>query len=258
MKEYLVRFLIVGIMAVCITLLFLGGRQANAEALNTEPEWIWPAEGIISDTFGTRGGRHKGIDIAGNQGAVVRAANEGKIEKSYYSSTYGNVILINHPNGYVSVYAHLDKRLADEGMIVSKGEQIGTMGNTGYSTGVHLHFELHNAEWTTDKKNAFNPSSLLGTIGTGDSIAFNGLKNRVAAEVDEGTGVKMTGAAGDILIHTVKDGDTLWAISIKYNVSIGEIQKKNSIKGSKIYPGQELSISGQGLETAHLKIKIMN
>lgn len=251
MKDYLVRFLIAGIMAVCISLLFLGGRQVNAEPMKPEPEWVWPAEGVISDTYGTRGGRHKGVDIAGHLGSIVRAANEGEIIKSYFSSTYGNVILISHPNGYVSVYAHLDKRLSNEGKIVMKGEQIGTMGNTGHSTGVHLHFELHSAEWTIDKKNAFNPSALLGNIGAGEQIAFHEpRKNHITAKVTEAR-TELTGGTEGGLVHNVKKGDTLWSISMKYNVNIKDIQNKNSLSGTTIFPGQKLIIERQGFEIAH-------
>ncbi|CEG27693.1 peptidoglycan DD-metalloendopeptidase family protein [Bacillus sp. B-jedd] len=251
MKDYLFRFLIAGIMGVCISLLFLGGRQVNAEPLKPDAEWVWPAEGVISDTYGTRGGRHKGIDIAGHQGSIVRAANEGEIIKSYFSSTYGNVILISHPNGYVSVYAHLDKRLSKEGKLVMKGEQIGTMGNTGHSTGVHLHFELHSAEWTVDKKNAFNPSALLGSVGADGQIAFHDLrKNNITDKVME-TGMELPDAAKVGLIHNVIKGDTLWEISKKYNVTVKDLKHRNSLSGSSIFPGQKLIIGQQGIETAH-------
>jgi len=68
-------------------------------------EWIWPADGIISDTFGTRQGKHKGIDIAGKLNSPIFSVDNGVVEKSYYSNSYGNVIFINHQSNYVTVYA---------------------------------------------------------------------------------------------------------------------------------------------------------
>ncbi|WP_082306901.1 peptidoglycan DD-metalloendopeptidase family protein [Bacillus sp. FJAT-27245] len=246
MKEYIVRFLIAGIMAVCISLLFLGSRQANAEELNTankeKVEWIWPAEGIISDTYGTRSGRHKGIDIAGSHGSAVIAAMDGKVIRSYLSSTYGNAILIEHPNGYVSVYAHLDKRLADEGEQVKKGEKIGTMGNTGFSTGVHLHFEIHQSEWTFKKENAINPVLVLGRFEEGDFIAA-GFNSGKPAEVVQTPKTTVMGAEDKVkTIHIVKKGDTLWDIAMSSGIEVYELIEINGLETITIFPGQELKL----------------
>ena len=124
-----------------------------------------PANGPITSGFGYRsfdGGEfHPAIDI-GKRGAVVPvvAAADGYVFRSYYSSSYGNVIFITHMiNGqvYTTVYAHLDARLVGEGQTVRKGQVIGYMGNTGHSTGPHLHFELHRGQWNPAKSNAVNP-----------------------------------------------------------------------------------------------------
>lgn len=246
MKDYIFRFLIAGIMALCISLLFLGGRQANAEepvtGLKNQAEWVWPAEGVISDTFGTRSGRHTGIDIAGSPGSAVIAAFEGKVIKSYLSSTYGNAILIEHPNGYVTVYAHLDKRLAEEGSRVEKGEKIGTMGNTGYSTGVHLHFEMHQQEWTFKKENAINPDRMLGRIQEGDFIAA-GFNSGNPAEVIQ-TANPQAVPAEEIgnNVHVVKIGDTLWDIAMANGLDVVELMDTNGLSTPMIFPGQELKL----------------
>ncbi|MBS4161386.1 M23 family metallopeptidase, partial [Klebsiella pneumoniae] len=105
--------------------------------------WIEPIKGEITDQFGTRGGKHKGLDIAAPEGESVVAAAGGTVSKSYASDSYGQVIFIKHDNGYETVYAHLSKRLKQKNDRVRKGEQIGIIGNTGISTGTHLHFEIH-------------------------------------------------------------------------------------------------------------------
>ncbi|WP_316569758.1 peptidoglycan DD-metalloendopeptidase family protein [Neobacillus sp. YIM B06451] len=246
MKEYIFRFLLAGIMAVCISLLFLGSKQANAEepgaVAKEKAEWTWPAEGIISDTFGTRGGRHKGIDIAGSRGSAVFAALDGKVIKSYLSSTYGNAILIEHPNGYVTVYAHLDKRLAEEGEQVRKGQKIGTMGTTGFSTGVHLHFEIHRSEWTFKKENAINPVRKLGRFEEGDFIA-GGFNSGVSAEVIQSSETRVAALEDNgKSIHIVKKGDTLWDIAMASGIEVNELMELNSLETITIFPGQELKL----------------
>ena len=82
-------------------------------------QWAWPVEGQISDYFGTRHGKHYGIDIAAPIGTPVSAIQEGKVTKSYYSSSYGNVIFIKHGE-YEAVYAHLNKRYVVQGIIFQR------------------------------------------------------------------------------------------------------------------------------------------
>ena len=119
-----------------------------------------PAQGHISSEFGLRSlGDHKGIDIANSASVPIVAAADGQVIRSYYSSSYGNAILIAHSvNGkvFTTVYAHLSERVVQGGS-VSKGQLIGYMGNTGRSFGQHLHFEVHEGPWTLSKENAVDP-----------------------------------------------------------------------------------------------------
>ncbi|XWN53185.1 peptidoglycan DD-metalloendopeptidase family protein [Anoxybacillus flavithermus] len=145
----------------------LSSRGSSSESGGSLPPvsngaFMRPANGPITSTFGPRGGEfHYGVDI-GKRGASVPvvAAADGYVYRSYYSSSYGNVIFIMHYiNGqvYTTVYAHLESRLVGEGQNVSKGQMIGYMGNTGRSFGAHLHFELHRGPWNASKSNAVNP-----------------------------------------------------------------------------------------------------
>jgi hypothetical protein len=173
MGDYIRRILIAAIMLLFISLLFLGGKHSQAQSFSLAERtktWTWPSEGIITDTFNTRNGAHKGIDIAGNLGEDVYAVDEGIVTRSYYSQSYGNVIFVKHKNDLETVYAHLNKRFAKEKQLVKKGEVIGEMGNTGQSSGVHLHFEIHNKEWTIAKENAINPFLVLGEVEVGQTV----------------------------------------------------------------------------------------
>ncbi len=86
---------------------------------------------------------HTGIDLRCSTGTNVYAANAGTVTTSGYSSAWGNYIIISHGGGVTTLYAHLSKRLVSKGETVKRGKVIGRSGNTGYSTGPHLHFEIN-------------------------------------------------------------------------------------------------------------------
>ncbi len=127
--------------------------------------FIKPASGAITSGFGSRWGKlHAGIDIAKPGTVPVVAAASGTVIRAYYSSTYGNVVFISHRiNGktYTTVYAHLREMNVSAGQAVKQGQQVGLMGNTGRSSGQHLHFELHAGEWNQAKSNAVDPIPYL-------------------------------------------------------------------------------------------------
>ncbi|WP_394580790.1 murein hydrolase activator EnvC family protein [Cytobacillus firmus] len=127
--------------------------------------WTRPASGRLSSGFGSRSlGDHFGVDIAAGGTVPIVAAADGVVIRSYYSSSYGNAIFIAHSVGgqtYTTVYAHMRSRSVGSGQTVSKGQQIGIMGNTGQSYGQHLHFELHRGSWNAAKSNAINPVGIV-------------------------------------------------------------------------------------------------
>ena len=107
--------------------------------------FIWPVDGggRISSPFGWTGRRyHHGIDIATPTGTNIFAADAGVVTTSTYSSTYGYYIIIDHGNGYSTLYAHNSKLLVSAGTKVKQGQIIARSGSTGNSTGPHLHFEI--------------------------------------------------------------------------------------------------------------------
>ena len=110
-----------------------------------EGSFAWPAVGgYISSKMGPRWGRnHDGIDIARPSDYTIKASDNGKVTFTGPDGTYGNKVVIDHNNGYETVYAHLSSISVSVGQTVAQGQKIGVMGNTGRSTGIHLHFEVY-------------------------------------------------------------------------------------------------------------------
>ncbi|MDQ0151263.1 peptidoglycan DD-metalloendopeptidase family protein [Eubacterium multiforme] len=100
--------------------------------------------GMVTSSFGERWGRnHNGMDIAGNMGDPIVAAIDGVVKSIFYEKNgYGNVVILEHEDGIETRYAHMSKSEVKEGDKVKKGDLIGRVGNTGRSTGPHLHFEV--------------------------------------------------------------------------------------------------------------------
>ncbi|GLB58035.1 M23 family metallopeptidase [Cytobacillus sp. NCCP-133] len=267
MRDYIRRFFIAGIMALCVGLLFLGGKQTKAAEYNVKKlteHWMWPADGVITDTFGTRRGHHKGIDIAAESGSPVYAVDSGVVSKSYFSETYGHVVFIKHRNQTETVYAHMNERLAANDEKVAQGQKIGTMGSTGDSSGVHLHFEIHKREWTVDKVNAVDPFLAFGSEKIGHPVyaALNDKKaHEVSAQISKMEPVqnitqeneninddRAKENPGEQAIHVVKPGETLWEIAEQYNLSVDTIANFNNIKENKILEGQKLKLNSENLK----------
>ena len=111
---------------------------------------LWPTDGgVISSLYGGRTGPinggfdwHPGLDIAVDIGTPVYAAAMGTVEKAGWNGGYGQYVKIRHGNGYESAYGHMSGIAVTAGQQVRKGEIIGFVGSTGYSTGPHLHFEV--------------------------------------------------------------------------------------------------------------------
>jgi len=106
---------------------------------------IWPAQGVLTSKFHEYRGNghyHGGIDIGNNTGTPVNATASGVVIFAARNKGFGNEIIIHHGFGYITVYAHLNKFFVEVGDEVTKGQQIAEMGNTGYSTGSHLHYEV--------------------------------------------------------------------------------------------------------------------
>jgi murein DD-endopeptidase MepM/ murein hydrolase activator NlpD len=135
------------------------GSSVSSNTKAPSGYYIRPATGIITSPYGSRkGGFHYGVDIGNKRGTTVVAAASGVVTKvvsgcaegkTSCGGRYGNYVVVDHPNGTSTMYAHLNSVSVSVGASVSQGQKIGTLGNTGRSTGPHLHFEVRNANGST-------------------------------------------------------------------------------------------------------------
>ena len=128
------------------------GKQRSANG------FIWPAKGVLTSGYGWRWGRmHRGIDIAGPIGTPIMAADSGVVTYAqWHDGGFGYLVEITHADGSETLYAHNNRILVQKGQKVDQGQQISEMGSTGFSTGPHLHFEIHPAG-----SGAVNPMAFL-------------------------------------------------------------------------------------------------
>jgi murein DD-endopeptidase MepM/ murein hydrolase activator NlpD len=117
--------------------------SSNYVASSSTGIFSWPARGLITSRFGYRGRElHTGLDVAVPRGTTVKAADSGVVSFAGWNGGYGYCVIINHKNGYQTLYGHNSKLNVKVGQEVSKGQKIASSGSTGRSTGPHVHFEV--------------------------------------------------------------------------------------------------------------------
>lgn len=233
---------------------------------------------VVTSNFGRRWGRaHQGLDIKVYIGDTIRAAWSGKVRVvKYDAGGYGNYVVIRHNNGLETIYGHMSKQLVNTNQIVKAGQPIGLGGNTGRSTGSHLHFE------TRLCGHALNPALFFDFPNQdviGDSYVFRSGTNQ--AESDRATALRGKAASpgyskeniqgtrdmqksaprfeekapetsephaqrtynsnNDIIYHKVQQGETLESIAEKYGISVSQLCRINGIgRYSRLSEGQLL------------------
>lgn len=109
----------------------------------SKDRFIWPVDGVLYSRFGVRNGtRHDGIDISAPKGTSVVAADAGQVLYSGVQRGYGNIVLVKHVDGLITIYAHNEANLVETGQRVKLGQPLARVGQTGRATGPHLHFEV--------------------------------------------------------------------------------------------------------------------
>ncbi len=190
-------------------------------------DFVYPLESNrITSRFGQRGYRwHYGNDIGVNIGDTIRSTFAGRVRiVDYERRGYGRYVVIRHNNGLETVYAHLSRALCVINQDVKAGEAIGLGGNTGRSTGPHLHYEIRFLG------NAFNPSKLVDfqeKIAVSDSTFLITL----AETYSHNAALKELMKAK---FHTVRSGDTLSGIAHRYGTTVSRLCKLNGISSKKI------------------------
>ena len=232
---------------------------------------------VITSNFGRRWGRmHKGIDVKVYTGDTIRAAFDGKVRMAQYDANgYGNYVVIRHPNGLETIYGHMSKHLVNENQSVKAGTPIGLGGNTGRSTGSHLHFETRLCGVALDPALLFDFKAQDVTAdyymfrkkaaGAGRAVAQRNAKTTsVNEEIQEPVVSENNQASMRTIRETttrsnkqrstsprqknksykVKKGDTLYSIAKRSGMTIDQLCKMNGIKkNSSIKPGQVLKHS---------------
>lgn len=214
---------------------------------------------VVTSKMGPRWGRqHKGIDVKVYIGDTIRAAFSGKVRmKKYEASGYGKYLVIRHPNGLETIYGHMSDWLVEEDQMVKAGQPIGLGGNTGRSTGSHLHFETRlcgvalnpalmfdfvNQDVTADyyvfRKNTYERESVAinnATRSEGDAAEY-----AASAPASQ----KANGKFAEARYHKVSAGETLTSIAKRRGVTVNDLCKLNHItKDVKVRPGQILRYS---------------
>ena len=190
----------------------------------------------VTDIFGyrpRRGRVHQGLDIKVYEGDTLYAAFDGKVRiTSYQRRGYGHYVVIRHNNGIETLYAHLSKKLVKVNQNVKAGDPIGLGGNTGRSSGAHLHFE------TILMGKSINPADMFDFKNqkmTGDYFMYR----RPGSKYIENGKVKIAGP--EQKYHKVKSGETVEKIARKYGVSQRRIFELNGLNSKSIIrPGQSL------------------
>jgi murein DD-endopeptidase MepM/ murein hydrolase activator NlpD len=196
--------------------------------------YVHPFEGKITSSFGPRKRRyHYGVDIDLETGDCVAAAFDGKVRIVKKSKSYGNVIVVRHPNGLETYYAHLSSVKVEIGQEVYAGQVIGLGGNTGRSRGSHLHFEVRYMGHPINPSEliSFDHHKLISDTLTISSKTFNYVTEAKKAALKNSKG----------RVHVVKKGDTLSAIAKRYGTTTKALCKKNGLKAtSTLRLGQKI------------------
>ena len=214
---------------------------------------------VLTSNFGARWGRqHKGLDIKVYIGDTIRAAFGGKVRVVRYEGKgYGKYVVIRHDNGLETYYAHMSKQLVEEDQEVRAGDPIGLGGNTGRSTGSHLHFETRlcgvalNPALMFDFRNQdvvddyymFHKSSYQreSTVATRLRGVGGGTINTEGEDVELATAAPAANYTQESRFHKVKKGETLYSIAKRRGTSVDAIMKLNHLKkNTKLKAGQIL------------------
>ena len=199
----------------------------------------------VTSHFAYRWGRwHNGTDLDLETGDSVRSTYDGMVRiVAWDGSGYGRFVVVRHYNGLETLYGHLSKQMVESGQLVKAGEVIGLGGNTGRSSGSHLHYE------NRYEGNPFDPEHIFDWPGAAIKSDHFLLTSSAWSHI-RGKSTKSEFEAGDApkaysrsILHKVRSGDTLGSIASRYGVSISSIARKNRMSTrTTLRIGQKLRI----------------
>lgn len=198
-------------------------------------DFVMPVNtGRVSSKFGPRRYRyHYGIDIALPSGNSVVSSFAGKVRIiDYEPGGYGNYVVVRHDNGLETVYAHLSSVSCKLNQRVDAGDKLGMSGNTGRSTGPHLHFE------TRYVGNAFNPATLINF----DSKRVYAKNYTLTKRSNFGYQQHKAKSVQLAKYYKVRKGDNLSVIAARNGTTVNKLKKLNGLKSSKLRYGQRIKI----------------
>lgn len=192
--------------------------------------YVSPFKGVVTSNYGWRDKRmHNGIDIDLNKGDKVVAAFDGKVRFAKKQGGFGNVVILMHPNGLETVYAHLSKLKVKPGDIVLSGQTVGLGGNTGHSHGSHLHLEVRY------KGHALNPATI---------ISFNDHKLYHHTITVKSHKQKLAAFPTNSNLHKVNRGESWNYIASQYGISTKQLMALNGVsKRYYLKVGQQLRVN---------------
>lgn len=195
-------------------------------------DYCMPIISHITSNYGWRRNRmHRGVDLALHIGDTVRAAFSGKVRLTRYERKgYGYYVIIRHGNGLETIYGHLSKFLVQPDQVVKVGDPIALGGNTGRSTGPHLHFETRYLGMDINPNNIFD---FVNQVPHTDTYSFNPKTLASGARVSASAG-KSGNNGSKYQSYRVRKGDTLSKIAKNHGVSINQLCKLNGIKRESI------------------------
>ena len=215
---------------------------------------------LVTSNFGARWGRqHKGLDVKVYIGDTIRAAFPGKVRVVRYEARgYGKYVVIRHYNGLETIYGHMSAQLVTENQEVRAGDPIGLGGNTGRSTGSHLHFEtrlcgvalnpalmfdFRNQDVVDDyfmfRKSSYQRESALATRLRG--VGGGSISADANEDVELAAAAPAANYSQESRFHKVKKGETIYSIAKRRGTTVDAIMKLNHLKkNTKLKTGQIL------------------
>lgn len=210
--------------------------------------YAMPFDGPMTSKYGYRKGRrHNGVDIDLETGDTVFAAFDGKIRYAqYHNNGFGNLIVIRHYNGLETYYAHCSKLLVAPNQDVKAGDPIGLGGNTGHSSGSHLHFEVRFYDNPIDPELIFDFTEKVvnenlfvhsGVFEPNSSSSINSSGHTGGSSTSAGSSSSSSSSSSvdqSARTYKVRSGDSLWIIANRYGTTVSVLCKLNGLKETDV------------------------